>query len=78
MMNGEQEGNSGEDKRLIEADHQGIDTVTASCESTFYAVVDGEGVFRLSVLVMLSDAWSSPPTSTVSCSSVSGLYSNVV
>jgi hypothetical protein len=38
---------SGEDNRLIEADHQGIDTATASCELTFNAVVDGEGVFRL-------------------------------
>jgi hypothetical protein len=39
-------GSSGEDKRLIEADHQCIDTATA-CELTFNAVVDGEGVFRL-------------------------------
>jgi hypothetical protein len=38
---------SGEDNRLIEADHQGIDTAMASCELTFNAVVDGEGVFRL-------------------------------
>jgi hypothetical protein len=32
-------GSSGENKRLIEADHQGIDTATASCELTFNAVV---------------------------------------